>query len=600
MELQRIMWPTVGICTCSELYVRWDKKVALVESETMRFGMHGVAWFDTYFNGVSIEKWRKYTKVQNIGLQIEIEGSFKVTLYQKRMIDNQIQEQALKEEIFVQEKRGKVELEFPAGTKGMLFFCLEGLQAQSVFYGGAYITDLAETERREVKIGLVICTFRREEYIQKTIQILEEAFLNKPESVLKDKLEVFLSDNGKTLPEELATDYIHIFPNKNVGGSGGFTRGLMEILKKNQQKRTITHVLFMDDDVKIAPESILKTWQVLSLIKEEYAEAFLGGAMLRMDQPSIQVEAGASWNTGKLISLKAGLDLRRPESCLYNEVEEYSEFHAWWYCCFPIEVARNDNLPLPFFIRGDDVEYGLRNQKPLILINGICVWHEPFENKYSSFLNYYILRNQLIVNSLHCPQYGKKELKKEVFRRVTEEILFYRYRNVDLILRGVEDFLRGPEWLFSTDGEALHQEITAMGYRAESVEKLDMAFRYAEYQRSIKQKEGTLARYLRKISFNGYLGIVGGREDRIVSMANPKYCNVWRADRVMYYDAAAEKGFLTQRSWQELLDCYKKMGKVFWMIDRRYEKIRKRYRLKIGKLTNLSFWKKYLREDDKG
>lgn len=600
MELQRIMWPTVGICTCSELYVRWDKKVALVESETMRFGMHGVAWFDTYFNGVSIEKWRKYTKVQNIGLQIEIEGSFKVTLYQKRMIDNQIQEQALKEEIFVQEKRGKVELEFPAGTKGMLFFCLEGLQAQSVFYGGAYITDLAETERREVKIGLVICTFRREEYIQKTIQILEEAFLNKPESVLKDKLEVFLSDNGKTLPEELATDYIHIFPNKNVGGSGGFTRGLMEILKKNQQKRTITHVLFMDDDVKIAPESILKTWQVLSLIKEEYAEAFLGGAMLRMDQPSIQVEAGASWNTGKLISLKAGLDLRRPESCLYNEVEEYSEFHAWWYCCFPIEVARNDNLPLPFFIRGDDVEYGLRNQKPLILINGICVWHEPFENKYSSFLNYYILRNQLIVNSLHCPQYGKKELKKEVFRRVTEEILFYRYRNVDLILRGVEDFLKGPEWLFCTDGEALHQEITAMGYRAESVEKLDMAFRYAEYQRSIKQKEGKLARYLRKISFNGYLGIVGGREDRIVSMANPKYCNVWRADRVMYYDAAAEKGFLTQRSWQELLDCYKKMGKIFWMIDRRYEKIRKKYRLKVGKLTNLSFWKKYLREDDKG
>ena len=70
----------------------------------------------------------------------------------------------------------------------------------------------------------------------------------------------------------------------------------------------------------------------MSLLKDEYADAFIGGAMLRSDQRNIQVESGASWNAGNLISLKAGLDLRLWENCLRNEQEEYREFNAWWYC----------------------------------------------------------------------------------------------------------------------------------------------------------------------------------------------------------------------------------------------------------------------------
>lgn len=93
---------------------------------------------------------------------------------------------------------------------------------------------------------------------------------------------------------------------------------------------------------------------------------------------------------GNLISNKSNLNMNVTWDCLFNEIEEYTEFNAWWYCCFPMDVVSEENLPLPIFIRGDDLEYGLRNMKHLILMNGICVWHEPFENKYSSFLEYYI------------------------------------------------------------------------------------------------------------------------------------------------------------------------------------------------------------------
>ena len=160
----------------------------------------------------------------------------------------------------------------------------------------------------------------------------------------------------------------------------------MEILK-NGNPHGITHALLMDDDITIDTESIEKTYTILSLLKDEYADAFIGGAMLRIDKPNMQVESGASWNAGDLISNKANLNMNVTWDCLFNEIEEYTEFNAWWYCCFPMDVVSEENLPLPIFIRGDDLEYGLRNMKHLILMNGICVWHEPFENKYSSFWN---------------------------------------------------------------------------------------------------------------------------------------------------------------------------------------------------------------------
>ena len=187
---------------------------------------------------------------------------------------------------------------------------------------------------------------------------------------LYDHVEVFVADNGRTLAvEELQTPQVHIYPNRNVGGAGGFTRDLIEMMQNNDIYR-ITHVLLMDDDIVIEPEALVKTYMLLSLLKEEYLDTFVGGAMLRLDRQYIQVESGAVWNAGHLDPLKMNLDLRQCEACLYNETEEFSEYNAWWYCCFPIDIVTPENLPLPIFIRGDDLEYGLRNMKHLILMNG--------------------------------------------------------------------------------------------------------------------------------------------------------------------------------------------------------------------------------------
>ena len=123
-------------------------------------------------------------------------------------------------------------------------------------------------------------------------------------------MEVFIADNGRTLESgELLTPEIHIYPNRNVGGAGGFTRDLIEIMENNNTFH-ITHVLLMDDDIVIEPEALVKTYTLLTLLKDTYIDTFIGGAMLRLDRQYIQVESGAVWDAGYLDPLKMKLGFK--------------------------------------------------------------------------------------------------------------------------------------------------------------------------------------------------------------------------------------------------------------------------------------------------
>lgn len=603
MEIQKILFPQIGRCTEEELYFRMDSKFResqekvrtqfLYEKQRIDFEKQGKVLFDTYFNGLSIEKWVKYTNIDNVSLRLKISGKFRVFLINKEKVNVIVSEKIVAEYILESVEPQEFTVPYIDGSnKGMYTFVLEALKKDSTFYGGAYVSDIDKDNIKYTKIGIGICTFKREAFIEKNIKILNEAILENECSPLHGHLEVFIADNGKSLDmERLKSDKIHIFPNRNLGGAGGFTRDIIE-MSQNNDKYHITHTLLMDDDIVIEPEALVKTYMLLSLIKDEYKDAFIGGAMLRLDQQYKQVESGASWNGGNLNSLKSGLDLRFCEGCLYNETEEYTEFNAWWYCCFPIDIVRNDNLPLPIFIRGDDLEYGLRNMKKLILMNGICVWHEPFENKYSSFLEYYIMRNQLIDNSFHCEWYGKKQLKKTMFKHCIQEIMFYRYKNVDLYLQGIKDFLKGPQWLIEQDGEALHKKVMSEGYKGQNLDELPMGFSYPVYEASLRVNNTLKTKIKRNLTFNGI--ILPAKGDSIVSMSLVKSPQCYRKKRVMFYDEAAKKAFITERSLGKTVRYIAKTLSMLFEISLKLKKAQRAYREEGLKLRTLEFWKGYL------
>ena len=80
-------------------------------------------------------------------------------------------------------------------------------------------------------------------------------------------------------------------------------------------------------------------------------------------------------------------------------------------------------MPLPIFIRGDDIEFSRRCNAKILSLPGICVWHEPFYKKYSEIMeDYYLLRNVLIF-SFSTPQnlieFGMRFFRNKFIRNIT-------------------------------------------------------------------------------------------------------------------------------------------------------------------------------------
>ena len=603
MKLQSLQLPQTGICTEEQMYFRRNGAVDYTwDKDYLNMFCNSTITFDTYFNGCSAEKWFKYTNIKKISIFIHVRGEFRITLMRKEKSLDGSTTKFLHEETFgAPGQEGTYSFPFETeSNNGMFCFQLLCLSDSGTVFDGWYDGEVAPEDVRKVKIALDICTFKREVFVTKNVKELYDSFLSKPESGMSEGLEIFISDNAQTLNQQdvALCDKIHVFLNRNTGGAGGFTRGMIEIMKCREE-RGITHVLVMDDDVIINPDSIYRTFMILSLLKDQYEDAFVGGAMLRLDKQFIQTENGARWNKGYLISHKSGLNLLDVDACLYNEFEEKTEFNAWWYCAFPAHVIKEDNLPLPIFIRGDDVEYGLRNLKNLILMNGICVWHEPFENKYASSMYYYIFRNRLIDNSIHNMKYKRKHFVRDLSEQVKREIILYRYKNADLLMDGVNDFFNGIDWLMAQDGEALHKNIMGRGYKLQDINDLPVPFSYPAYEQSCRMPEPSRrSRAWRKFTVNGILLKAKKRADNEMPVVAPTFTarptNFYRVKKALNYDYCSRKGFVTEKSLKQTMRLMIKLWKTSFKSRWKYRKTVKQYYKRGGELMQLSFWQKYL------
>jgi len=596
MKLQNIIYPSSNNCQEAELYFRSENDISYdAKTKCLSMKRNEEIVFNTYFNSFSANKWFEYTVINNVYLKINVKGYFLVELLCiKRENGEAISTVMSKTLVDTKGKGQKIDLPFCTEERGGMFaFKITSLEGEGEFYEGGYYTNLGDVKIRNIKIGINICTFKREEFIYKNMKLLEKTFFVGEEKSMDDKLLVYIVDNGKSLEHaKIESEHVKVFPNKNTGGAGGFTRGMIEILREKEETK-ITHTLLMDDDVVIQPESIFRTYTLLTTIRKEYQEAFIGGAMLRMDEVWIQTESGALWNKGDLVSRKQGLDLRDVEACIYNEVEELCDYNAWWYCVMPIKVIRNDNLPLPIFIRGDDVDYGLRNMEHLILMNGICVWHEPFETKYSSSAYYYIFRNRLIDNAINNINYPKEKFLEDIRQWFQQELFTYRYKNAQLLLNAANDFLKGIEFLKNVDGEKLNTEIIKYGYQMKDANDLEMPVDLEKYRATTNQHEGKIHRFVRKLLLNGMF--LTAYDDAIVPMVGPHILFFYRKKRVLNYDETSGKGFVTKKEFKEFTRLIIAYMKFYRLCIKEYDTVVKQYRKRKKELYSLENWKKWLK-----
>ncbi len=561
----------------------------------------GAEWStDAYLNAFSIGKWCTCCELRKITLHLCLNGKFTVQVFYVYIDRNRKQCQKKIAGGCVEAVDGDViKYDIPMQRQGVIYFSLraltDGAICRSAFFEGETGIE------RDIILALNICTYKREAYLMRSLELLCKSFLENKDSVLYGHLQVFITDNGRTLPiEALQNDNVHVCHNPNVGGAGGFARGLIEIDKVKREKN-ITHVIFMDDDIEILTEGLIRTYTILRCLKPQYQSDFIAGAMLRLDEKYIQHENGAVWNGGKCHFINRGLDLRQFSNVVWNELEQKRDYAAWWYCCVPVADVRKDNLPIPVFIHEDDVEYSLRNTKNIISMNGISVWHPVMDNRRVSSNEYYDLRNMLIVNARYCPDFGKKRMVKTMAVRLLIPLLRYRYRDMKLVYQALVDFCRGPAWLMQVNVEAYHQKIVQMGYKMTDMsEKLKrckcMKCSNLSEQNSIKDIFKWAARKKKMhgllwqiITLNGWL-LPPEKETRAFFMGvHP--IDLFRTGRVVLYDDASMQGIEVRRSFRQIFVFLSFYVRSLILICTKYDSSKADYQAEWTSLHDMKYWK---------
>ena len=116
-------------------------------------------------------------------------------------------------------------------------------------------------ELNDVELVLSTTTFKKEAFHRDATSTRWDQIINSGDSIA-DHFHMYVIDNGRTLDaEKLSGNRVQVVPNDNVGGAGGFTRGMITAM---EQTPKATNILLMDDDVAVSPESIKRTYNLLA------------------------------------------------------------------------------------------------------------------------------------------------------------------------------------------------------------------------------------------------------------------------------------------------------------------------------------------------
>lgn len=592
MILQPILFPNTRICEKRDLYFRPNKKTTFkMDSRAIQFNKGGIVKFNTYFNSFSLNKWKAYTSIENLIIHLHAHGRFVINVRRAYIKDNNLVDEHLFADFFEEEYTGTLDVQLG----GIIYFMIECISEEGgEFLGGAFEADIDESLLNDVKICMGVCTFRREQYITANLKAIKKQILNNKESPLYNRLDIYVSDNANTLPLDFKNKHIRIFYNPNTGGSGGFTRTIMEALHDKDEKH-FTHVLLTDDDIRLDPAAVEKLGVFLRCVQDKYRESFIGGSMFRLDQMHIQSEVANRWEIGpeRLIPYKHRANMNLFANVVKNELPIAINHFGWWFCCMPIGVMNESNLPLPIFIKRDDIEYGLRNGGHFITLNGINVWHEPFEIKRPAYLDYYYIRNLCIMESTLGRNISLDRMIHKTRQMFIDTFTRFKYLEFQFYCRGVEDFCRGIDWLKNVDAVELNKDLLAHDRKLLPYDELPIPYDEAKYNKSNAYSETKRHFRLRKYTLNGWL-LPSKKEYPVIQSAFPRKYPFFRAKKVLMVEKANNRGYIAEKSWKEFFHNLRLCFKTEKILKKYYNYAALEYTNRWHELITIDAWKTYL------
>lgn len=301
-------------------------------------------------------------------------------------------------------------------------------------FGGGWISDDPETQ--SVRLGITITTFKREKDVKAAVSRLVRDISAHPKYA--DSIDIAVVDNGSTLTQEDVKGAL-LITNRNLGGTGGFTRGLIHY----QETGLHTHCLFMDDDASCEAGAIFRSMSFQRHVIDH--KVALSGAMLFENIKFMQWENGA-WFDGGCHSIKRDFDLRDPVKLFENEEDvDLPIYGAWWFFFFPLDEAKKYSLP--FFVRGDDIDFSYANDFRVVSLNGVSCWQQDFKTKENAMTAYLFLRSHIVhhmtIPSLKC---SYKIMMRILWGHFKEYNNSYFYGTAACVNLAMKHVMKGPQF----------------------------------------------------------------------------------------------------------------------------------------------------------
>ncbi|HJE55665.1 MAG TPA: glycosyltransferase [Bifidobacterium pseudolongum subsp. globosum] len=427
-------------------------------SLTVLAGRH--ASLCTFFNAFPAGYWRRWTRVDAVQFSARVRGRGTIMLF--RSSGRGLFEPA-----------GTIDVNAPTrATTVRAELAMTGLMDGGFFWFDAKagdgddltIEDAAWSVPVEARRGgdgtlsIAITTFNRAPYCLNQLKAIAA------DTNVRGRLDtIYCTDQGTDLVRDepgfaaVAKDLGHQLTyvrQRNMGGSGGFARGMYETVKAGKSDYT----LLLDDDAISEPESIMRAVQFADYCTRP---TIVGGGMFHLDNRTMLYTLGERYNRASYWTQPAaGLEYNhdfatqplRDSPKLHRRAD--SDFNGWWMCLIPTQIMREIGLSQPLFIKFDDVDYGLRAEDHgyhTVCLPGVAVWHQAWHAKDPSrtWEGYYLYRNHWICSLLHCTKPSWHFLYGMLFddAKAGVELVYSAMHLHHLALR---DIMRGPDYIADT------------------------------------------------------------------------------------------------------------------------------------------------------
>lgn len=573
-SIQKCILPSTDICSEESLYFK------IVGNGFFSYSQKNISVkslskikFDTYYNGLSISLIKKHTTINELYLNINIKGNaiVKIGVHQlgkplkwllEDVINNKNQTLKVNENLLTHL------------NEGLLFFEIDAI-SDIEFFDYEWQTDLEPVQH--VRLAVVITHFNRLNYVLPAIKRLNYKVLN-------EHIKLFVIDNSRNIN---APDYDHvtIIKNKNYGGSGGFTRGLLEA-----KKNGFTHCLFMDDDASCEPESIYRAFIAFSYAK--FNNIAIAGSILRELEPYRLFEKGAKF-TGICKPICSGLNMKNLSHILKAEQSsEKVDYGGWWFFGFKIEEAKF--YPFPFFVKGDDIMFSMMNKFDILTPIGVACWGEDFSHKASPLSIYLDLRNHIVQRITYMDEKFAR-IFKLMLHMFANPIFSYNYATAKAVVKAIKDiendYRRDDNfWIDNIDTEKIRTDISSFtpSEKLHNIEVTSSSF--IDYLKG----ENIFRKTIRIISMNGYLLPGFLLKNKIICQEKGYrgvFRNIFQYKKVLYYYEQEKIGYIATYKRSEFFKCLLSFIFVSIIFLIRFKKIKKKQNQNVSDFTRLEFWK---------